>query len=131
MHADTTPTRLARTSSSAPRRWTPAALWGAAAAALLASACCAGPLLLLMLGVSGAWIGNLGLLAPLQPLFLLAAVLALAWAARSIWRPVAACDADAVCARPATRRWYRVAFVAVALLVLAAALFPHVAPWFY
>jgi len=33
-------------------------------AALLASVCCIGPLLLIMLGVNGAWIGNLTALEP-------------------------------------------------------------------
>ena len=44
-------------------------------AALLASACCLGPLLLISLGISGAWIGHLTELGPLQPVFLGAAVL--------------------------------------------------------
>jgi len=39
-------------------------------AAILASTCCLGPLVLITLGVSGAWISNLTLLEPYQPLFI-------------------------------------------------------------
>jgi mercuric ion transport protein len=46
-------------------------------AAILASTCCLGPLVLITLGVSGAWISNLTLLEPYQPLFIGAAVVAL------------------------------------------------------
>ena len=61
-------------------------------AALLASACCLGPLLLISLGISGAWIGHLSQLGPLQPVFLGAAVLALVLAWRRIWRPTQVCE---------------------------------------
>ena len=37
---------------------------GGVVGAILASTCCIAPLLLLMLGVSGAWIGNLTALEP-------------------------------------------------------------------
>mgnify|MGYP003632310368 FL=1 len=45
-------------------------------AALLASACCLGPLVLVVLGFSGAWIGNLTALEPYRPWFLAAALVA-------------------------------------------------------
>ena len=47
-------------------------------AALLASACCVGPLVLVVLGISGAWIGNLTALEPYKPIF---AVIALGFIA--------------------------------------------------
>ncbi|MDH4275536.1 MAG: mercuric transporter MerT family protein, partial [Gammaproteobacteria bacterium] len=40
------------------------ALFVGGLAALLASTCCLGPLVLLLLGISGAWIGNLRFLEP-------------------------------------------------------------------
>ena len=46
--------------------------WAAAGGilgALAASSCCILPLALFMLGISGAWIGNLTALAPYQPIF--------------------------------------------------------------
>ena len=37
------------------------------AAAIGASVCCLGPLVLLMLGIGGAWIGNLAAFEPYRP----------------------------------------------------------------
>jgi mercuric ion transport protein len=100
-------------------------------AAVLASACCAGPLVLVMLGVSGAWIGNLTLLEPYRPLFAGAALVALAVAWRRIYRPAAECKPGEACAIPRVRTGYRVLFWIVALAVVAAIAFPYVVPWFY
>lgn len=100
-------------------------------AAVLASACCLGPLVLITLGVSGAWISNLTLLEPFQPLFIAAAVVALFFAYRRIWHPVAACEPGQACARPAVARAYRAMFWLAALLVLIALGFPLIAPLFY
>jgi mercuric ion transport protein len=118
-----------------PRPQTPpkgaAALWAAALGGLLASACCVAPLLLLMLGVSGAWLGHLTALHPLQPLFVGAAAVALFLAGIRIWWPQPACAPGQVCAVPRVRWGYRLAFVVVALLVLLGALFPFIAHWFH
>jgi mercuric ion transport protein len=99
--------------------------------ALLASACCLGPLLLVSLGLSGAWIGNLTRLEPYRPYFLAAAVIALAFAWRRIFRPAAACPPGAACAVPRIRSAYKVLFGIVTVLVLIALAFPYVLPWFY
>lgn len=99
--------------------------------ALFASACCLGPLALLMLGVSGAWISSLTLLEPFQPLFIGAAIVALFFAARRIWRPVAACESGQVCQRPVVNRAYKVLFALVVLLLVTAVMFPLIAHWFY
>ena len=100
-------------------------------AALLASVCCLGPLVLLAVGFSGAWITNLSLLAPYRPIFIAAALLALGFAWRRIWRPLAGCQPGEVCAIPRVRRAYKVLFAVVGALVLIALTFPFVAPWFY
>lgn len=102
-----------------------------AIAAILASTCCLGPLILLMVGVSGAWIGRLTLLEPYRPLFLGVAVLSLVLAGRRIFAPPTRCAPGEVCALPATRRWYRILFVVVAVLVLIGFAYPVVAPYFY
>lgn len=107
------------------------ALLGGSVAAILASACCLGPLLLLTLGFSGAWIGSLTALEAYRPWFIGAALVALGLAARRIWRPERDCLPGQVCAAPRVRRAYRWSFAVVALLVLAALVFPLVAPWFY
>ena len=107
------------------------ALLAGGIAAILASSCCLGPLVLLMAGVSGAWIGNLTLLEPYQPLFVGAAVIALFLAWRRIWRPVSACEPGQACSVPQARRTYKLLFGIVVVLVIVALGFPVIAPWFY
>src|SRR5262245_66347532 len=74
-------------------------LVGGAVAAILASLCCLGPLVLVLLGISGAWIGNLTTLEPYRPLFLGVAVVCMAFAYRLIYRATAAktCEPGTVC----------------------------------
>jgi mercuric ion transport protein len=100
-------------------------------AALLASACCLGPLVLVMIGFSGAWIGNLTVLEPYRPLFIGVALIALVLAYRRIFRPVQACQPGEVCAVPPVKAAYKALFWIVAVLVLVALVFPYVLPWFY
>jgi mercuric ion transport protein len=100
-------------------------------AAALASTCCLGPLILVALGFSGAWIGNLAVLEPYRPGFIGAALIALFFAGRRIFRPVDACKPGEVCALPTARRAYKVLFGVVAGLVVVALAFPYVARFFY
>lgn len=100
-------------------------------AAILASTCCLGPLVLLLLGVSGAWIGNLTALEPYRPLFIVVAAAALFFASRQIFRPAVACRPGEVCAVPQVRTTYKALFGLVAVLTLIALSFPFVAPLFY
>lgn len=107
------------------------ALVAGGVAAILASTCCLGPLVLVALGVSGAWIGNLTLLEPYRPLFLGAALVALAIAAWRIFRRAPACAPGEVCATAQGRATYKMIFWVVAVLVLIALTFPYFAPLFY
>jgi len=100
-------------------------------AALLASTCCLGPLVLIMLGFSGAWIGNLTLLEPYRPIFISAALVAMFFAWRRIFRPVENCKPGEVCAIPQVRTTYKLIFWVVGALVLVALGFPYVLPLFY
>lgn len=100
-------------------------------AAILASTCCLGPLVLVVLGFSGAWIGNLTALEPYRPIFIGAALVALYFAGRRIFRPAPACQPGEVCAVPQVRTAYRIIFWIVAALVLVALAFPYVLPLFY
>jgi mercuric ion transport protein len=100
-------------------------------AAVLASSCCLGPLLLVTLGFSGAWIGNLSLLEPYRPIFIGAALIALFFGGRRIFRSAGACKPGDVCALPTTRRAYKVLFGIVASLVAVAIAYPYVARLFY
>jgi mercuric ion transport protein len=108
-----------------------AALLTGGLAALLASTCCLGPLVLITLGVSGAWISNLTLLEPYQPYFIAAALVALFFASRRLWRPVEACEPGQVCALPQVNRAYKILFWVVVALVVVALGFPLIAHWFY
>lgn len=100
-------------------------------AAVLASTCCLGPLVLISLGLGGAWVSNLSALETFRPWFLGAALVALFFAYRRIFRPAAACKPGEVCAVLATRRAYKIFFWAVAALVGVGLGFPYVAPFFY
>ena len=106
------------------------ALGAAAAAALLASACCVAPLGLVLLGISGAWIGQLAAFEPYQPIFLVAAVVALFLAWRKIWRAPDCADGRA-CAASAAKRAQKVIFLTVAALLVLVLGFPIAAPFFY
>ena len=107
------------------------ALFAGGVAAILASTCCLGPLVLLMLGFGGAWIANLTALEPYRPIFVAAAVVALFFAYRQIFRPAVACEPGEVCAVPQVRATYKAIFGLVAVLILIAVSFPFVAPLFY
>lgn len=100
-------------------------------AAILASTCCLGPLVLVVLGFSGAWIGNLTALEPYRPYFLVAALVALGLAWRRIFRPAAVCQPGEVCAIPQVQRTYKFIFWIVAVLTLIAFVFPYAVPFFY
>ncbi len=100
-------------------------------AAILASTCCLGPLVLVALGLSGAWIGNLTLLERYRPFFIASTLVALFFAGRRIFRPAKSCQLGEVCARPRTRRIYKIVFGIVSVLVLVALVYPYVAKLFY
>ena len=100
-------------------------------AAILASTCCLGPLVLVALGFSGAWRGNLTALGTYRPIIIGAALVAMLFAWRRIYRPAQACKPGEVCAIPQVRSTYKVVFWIVGALVLIALAFPYVLPLFY
>lgn len=100
-------------------------------AAVLASTCCLGPLILVALGFSGAWIGNLSVLEPYRLWFIGAALIALFFAGRRIFRPAVACEQGEVCALPSARRAYKVLFGVVTGLIVVALAYPYLARFFY
>jgi mercuric ion transport protein len=100
-------------------------------AAVLATVCCFGPLLLVSLGLGGAWLSSLRVFEPFRPLFIGAALVALFFAYRRIWRPAAECQPGEICALPEVQRTYKFIFWGVATLVLIALTSPYLAPLFY
>ncbi len=100
-------------------------------ATILASTCCLGPLVLVAIGVSGAWIGNLTVLEPYRPIFIGAALVALFFAYRRIFRPAQGCEPGEVCAVPQVKTAYKLIFWIVAALMGIALPFPYILPLFY
>ena len=93
-----------------------------------AAACCILPLALFTLGVTGVWIGALTALAPYQPVFLAVAVGGLAYGFHRVYRrPKVVCGADG-CARPLPRRAVKTALWLATVLIVAAVVYPYVAP---
>jgi mercuric ion transport protein len=96
--------------------------------ALAASSCCILPLALFMLGISGAWIGNLTALAPYQPIFFATTAGCLGVGYYLVYRQPRAVCADGTCARPLPKRSVKAVLWAATALVLAAVAFDYLAP---
>ena len=105
---------------------------GGVLGAVLASSCCIGPLLLIMLGASGAWIGNLTALKAYQPVFV---PVTLAFLGFGFWQVYGNskrnCDDDSSCASPASDRLIKIVLWAATLLVAIALSTDLWAPFFY
>ncbi len=102
---------------------------GSVLGALTASSCCLMPLALFGLGATGAWIGALSSLTPYQPIFVVITVSFLAGGFWMVYRkPKADCAEGAYCARPVSARIVKIALWSATVLVVAAAVFPFVAP---
>ncbi len=102
---------------------------GSVLAAVGAASCCVIPFALAMLGISGAWIGNLTALAPYQPYFVGLAALLLASGFLLVYRkPRAACAEGAYCARPASDRVVKIGLWSAAVFTALTVAFPYVAP---
>lgn len=104
---------------------------GGILAALGAGACCMVPFALFMLGISGAWIGNLTALAPYQPIFAAVAFGILGYGFYLVYRkPKVACAEGSYCARPSAGRIAKTGLWTAAVLVLLAMTFPYWFPLF-
>lgn len=99
------------------------------AAGLLASSCCVLPLLLLSAGIGGAWVAKLTALAPYQPVFIAAAILAIGSGLWTAYRRQPACVHGTLCERPATTRATKAALWLGLLLVAGALGLDFVAPF--
>lgn len=98
--------------------------------ALGAASCCVIPFALFLAGVSGAWIGNLTVLEPYQPIF---AGVSLAFIGFGAWRLRRKRDiacADGYCATPRSDRIAKIGLWTAATLVVLAVGFPYAARYF-
>lgn len=103
-------------------------LIAAVVAAVGASICCVGPFVLLMLGVGGAWIGNLSALEPYRPIFIGVTLVFLGLAFRKLYLVPEACEVGKPCANPVTRRNQRIVFWIVTVILAALVAFPWYGP---
>lgn len=103
-------------------------LIAASLAAVGASICCVGPFVLLMLGVGGAWIGNLTALEPYRPIFIGVTLVFLGLAFRKLYLVPEACKAGKPCANQVTRRNQRIIFWVVTVILAALIAFPWYGP---
>ena len=82
-----------------------------------------------MLGLSGAWIGNLTVLAPYQPYILAFTAVCLAYGYWLVYRTRRRACADGdLCARPLPNRLVLSGLVLATVLTVAAVAFDFVAP---
>jgi len=103
---------------------------GSVIGAFAMSSCCIAPLVLFSLGISGAWIGNLTALYPYKPLIFVITSVFLAGGFYKVYRKpaLAECEAGSYCASPLSDRLNKVMLWSASLLVLAAMIFPYIAP---
>lgn len=102
---------------------------GSVLGALTASSCCLMPLALFGLGATGAWIGTLSSLMPYQPIFI---VITAGFLVAGFWmvyrKPKADYAEGSYCVRPVSPRVVKSTLWSATVLVVAAAVFPYVAP---
>jgi mercuric ion transport protein len=104
---------------------------GGVLAALGAASCCVMPFALFMLGVSGAWIGNLTALEPYQPMFVAIAAACLGYGFYLVYRkPKAACAEGSYCASPSSSRLAKIGLWVATVIVIIAVGFPRIAVLF-
>lgn len=105
---------------------------GGILAALGAAACCVVPFALFLLGITGAWIGDLTALEPYQPIFAGIALGFIGYGAYRIYRrPQIACADGSYCARPSSGRLAKIGLWSAAVLVVIAVGFPYVIQSFF
>ena len=101
---------------------------GGILAAIGAASCCVIPFSLFMLGISGAWIGNLTALEPYQPVFAAIAFGCLGYGFYLVYRKQkVVCAEGSYCAKPTSNRIAKVGLWTAAVLVVIALGFPKIA----
>ena len=105
---------------------------GSLIGAVLASSCCIVPLVLVSLGISGAWIGSLTVLAPYKLYFVAATVVLLGAGYWQVYiKPRRACATGSYCASPSSGRITKVALWIATVVVVLAMTISYWAPLFY
>ncbi len=104
---------------------------GSLLAALGVAACCVVPFALFMLGVSGAWIGNLTALKPYQPIFVALGAASIGYGFYLVYRkPRVVCEDGSYCASPRSGRVAKIGLWLATAFVIAALSFPYAVRYF-
>lgn len=103
---------------------------GAVLGGIAAMSCCVLPLVFVLVGISGAWIGNLTALSPYQPAFIAVALGFIGYGHLSAYRARKACAAEAECALPMRRGWVDFGLWTGTAFVAIAAAFSYLTPLF-
>lgn len=102
----------------------------AIATAITASICCIGPLILLAVGISGAWVGNLRVLEPYRPVFILVTLGFLGLAFCQVYRkPKEKCEDGSYCANPKSAGFKKSALWLATVLIAGLFAYPNVAAY--
>ena len=102
---------------------------GSVLGAIAASSCCVVPLILLSLGVGGAWMGTVTVLAPYSVWIVAFTLACLSVGFYLVYgKPAQACDVGAACARPVSNRVMKTALWSAALLITVTLGLRFVAP---
>lgn len=106
---------------------------GAIISAIVASACCIGPLVVLGLGLGGAWVGNLTILEPYRPIFMLITLAFLGYAFYRIYRKPAAekCEPGSYCSKPNSNKINKISLWTTTILILGLLASPYFIPYIY
>ena len=117
----TTGNEISGQSRSVLARWRAVAGIGSLVGAIATSSCCMLPLVLFTVGASGAWIGTLVRLAPLQPYFIAATIVCLGCGYWLVYRSRRiACGRGQTCKRPVADGFVSSALVLSTVLVVLA-----------
>jgi mercuric ion transport protein len=104
---------------------------GGLMAALATASCCVVPFALFLLGIGGAWIGNLTALAPYQSIFAAAALSFVGYGFYLVYRrPVVACAEGSYCDKPSSKRLTKVGLWVATVVVVTALVLPKAASLF-
>lgn len=99
---------------------------GAVISAILASLCCVGPFVLVMLGASGAWVGNLRVFEPYRPIFILFTMGFLGAGFYNVYKkPKDDCKPGSLCAVPQTKKVGRIFLWAATVSVVFLLILPY------
>jgi mercuric ion transport protein len=98
---------------------------GAVISAVMASLCCVGPFVLVMMGVSGAWVGNLRVFEPYRPIFILFTIGLLGAGFYSVYKkPKEECKPGSLCSLPQTKRVGKIMIWTVTVIVFFLLILP-------